>query len=159
MEEAERLKEEGNAAFRAKKFDEAVRLYGAAIAASPAPVSVYFSNRAAAFLLQNKLDEALADARESVRLDPSNSKGFLRVGKALYALGKYSEAIIDGFERALQAKPDEKTRQEAEDMMKKAKAAMPGLDEYKGKTFSYAHGKRHVWPDNRAEEMGIRNGQ
>ncbi len=157
--EAEKLKEQGNEAFRKKDFPEAIRLYSEAIALDKT-CSVYFSNRAAVYLTVNKLDEALADAREAVHLDKKNAKGYLRIGKALYALGKYREAIIEGLEpgMTLPLAVDDKTKADFEDCMKRATAALP-KDEYKGKTFSYAHGKRHQWPDNRAEEMGIKTGQ
>ncbi len=179
--EADKLKEQGNEAFRKKDFPAAIQHYSAAIAL--APTSLYFSNRAAVYLTVNKLDEALADSREAVRLDKGNakvrlvvtgdpscvfsshlpstpSKGYLRIGKALYALGKYREAIIEGLEpgMTLSLTVDDKTKADFEDCMKRATAALP-KDDYKGKTFSYAHGKRHQWPDNRAEEMGIKNGQ
>ncbi len=152
---AESLKEKGNEAFRNKQFDAAIGHYSDAI--KLAPSSVLYSNRSAVFLTQNKLDEALWDAREAVLLDPKNVKGYLRIGKALYALGKYSDAIIEGFEPALGAEPDAKTKTEIEDCLKRAQAALP-KDGYKGKTFSYAHGTRYQWPDNRAEELGIKNG-
>lgn len=155
MDSAESLKELGNEAFRKKNFQEAITHYTNAIALAPS--SVLFSNRAAVYLTQNKLDEALFDAREAVRLDRNNTKGYLRIGKALYGLGKYSDAIIEGLEPALETNPDEKTKLDIEDCLKRAKAALP-KDGYKGKTFAYAHGKRYQWPDNRAEEMGIRQG-
>jgi tetratricopeptide (TPR) repeat protein len=138
--DAEKLKELGNEAFRKKLFVDAIAHYSNAIALSP--VSIYFSNRAAVYLTVNKLDEALLDARESVRLDGKNAKGHLRVGKALYGLGKYGDAIIEGFEAALNCNPDEKTKGEIEVCWKKAQAALP-KDSYKGKTFAYAHGKRY----------------
>jgi|JI10StandDraft_1071094.scaffolds.fasta_scaffold708665_1 stress-induced-phosphoprotein 1 len=153
---ADSLKELGNEAFRKKNFQEAIKHYTDAIALAPTN-SVLFSNRAAVHLTMNLLDEALRDAREAVRLDRSNTKGLLRIGKALYALGKYSDAIIEGLEPALETKPDDKTKTEIEDCLKRAKAALP-KEGYKGKTFEYAHGKRYQWPDNRAEEMGIKQG-
>jgi tetratricopeptide (TPR) repeat protein len=154
--EAEKLKEQGNEAFRKKDFPEAIRLYSGAIELDKT-CSVYLSNRAAVYLTVNKLDEALADARESVRLDKKNAKGYLRIGKALYALGKYRESMIEGLEPGMALKVDDKTKAEFEECVKRATAALP-KDDYKGKSFSYAHGQRHQWPDNRAEEMGIRNG-
>lgn len=154
---AEELKEEGNKAYLAKRFDEALRCYSAAIALSPT-TSVLFSNRCAVYLAQNRPEEALADARESVRLDRHNAKGFLRLGKALYALGRYDDAIREGFDPAGLAQPDAKTRTEIEELRKKAAAAAPNRTEYEGRTFSYARGQRHAWPDQKEEEFKIRHG-
>ncbi|CAM9294943.1 unnamed protein product, partial [Ectocarpus fasciculatus] len=83
---AEELKYEGNQAFAKKDFDSAVSLYGQAIALEP-DNHVLYSNRAAAYLGQEKYSEAIEDANVSIRLQPSFTKGYFRKATALQSLG------------------------------------------------------------------------
>ena len=59
----------GNKALQEGNFDQAVELYGEAIALDPSN-HVYFSNRAAAFAKLNKYQESLTDANKTVELKP-----------------------------------------------------------------------------------------
>jgi tetratricopeptide (TPR) repeat protein len=75
-DKAEKLKEQGNAAFTAKNYKEAIRLYSEAIAAVTDPaapaLAVYYSNRAAAYQNQNDHKKAVQDAEASLKVgDPS----------------------------------------------------------------------------------------
>lgn len=148
MSEAEALKQKGNERYLAKDFPEAIRYYSEAIAADPEK-SIYYSNRAAVYLATNQLDEALADCVKATLLDQKNHKAYLRMGKAFYALGKYQRAIDEGFDVCLSLDPDARSKEDAEEMRTRALAALP-KNEYGGKLFSYAHGKRHEWVE--AEE-------
>ena len=110
VDDAERLKNEGNAHLKAGRPDKAIESYSAAIeAAGPggANLSIYFSNRAAARMQTSPrdVDGAIADAQQSVKADPSFSKGYNRLGSALEAAGRRSEAAA-AFERCLDADPD-----------------------------------------------------
>ena len=67
--QAEQYKARGNKALQEGKYDEAVELYGEAIALDPTN-HVYFSNRAAAFAKLNKYKESLTDANKTVELKP-----------------------------------------------------------------------------------------
>mmetsp|Transcript_36483 Transcript_36483/g.105090 ORF Transcript_36483/g.105090 Transcript_36483/m.105090 type:complete len:681 (-) Transcript_36483:2153-4195(-) len=68
LEAAERKKELGNAAFKAKKHAEAVQLYGEAIAeAGAAAPGVYFSNRAVCQAALGDWAAAREDAAEALR--------------------------------------------------------------------------------------------
>ena len=109
-DDAERLKNEGNAHLKAGRPDKAIESYSAAIeAAGPggANLSIYFSNRAAARMQTSPrdVDGAIADAQQSVKADPSFAKGYNRLGSALEAAGRRSEAAA-AFERCLDADPD-----------------------------------------------------
>ena len=81
------LKAEGNSAFAAGRYDEAVKLYTQALSLNSTEASLY-SNRAAAFLKRKKagdLESALADAETCVEKKPEWSKGWGRVGAAAAA--------------------------------------------------------------------------
>lgn len=51
-----------------------------------------YSNRSAAYLKLNKLDEALKDGTKCTELDAQWAKGHTRKGDALYALKRYTDA-------------------------------------------------------------------
>jgi tetratricopeptide (TPR) repeat protein len=53
---------------------------------------VYFSNRSAAYLALGRLEDALADARETVRLNSEFAKGYVRMAQALEKLERVGEA-------------------------------------------------------------------
>ena len=67
--QAEQYKARGNKALQEGKYEEAVELYGEAIALDPTN-HVYFSNRAAAFANLKKYKESLTDANKTVELKP-----------------------------------------------------------------------------------------
>ena len=67
--QAEQYKTRGNKALQEGKYEEAVELYGEAIALDPTN-HVYFSNRAAAFANLKKYKESLTDANKTVELKP-----------------------------------------------------------------------------------------
>lgn len=89
--EAEQFKVKGNKALQEGKYQEAVELYGEAIALDPTN-HVYFSNRAAAFANLKKYKESLTDASKTVELKPDWPKGYSRKGAALTYLGRLREA-------------------------------------------------------------------
>ncbi|BGP57531.1 hypothetical protein JCM8202_002251 [Rhodotorula sphaerocarpa] len=100
--EAEALKEEGNAAFKAGDFDTARAKYAAAIELE-AESFVLWGNRAFAILRSSAPDyeAALADADEAVRLAPTWAKGHVRRGEALEGLGRKADAAT-AYEAAIQ---------------------------------------------------------
>ncbi|KAG9127154.1 Hsp90 cochaperone, partial [Ceratobasidium sp. 392] len=63
MSDAATLKDQGNKAFAAKRYDEAIDLFTKAIALDPSN-HVLYSNRSAAKAGKKLWDEALADAEE-----------------------------------------------------------------------------------------------
>jgi len=86
------LKEKGNAALTAGKFDEAIQAYTEAINLEPTN-HVLYSNRSAAYLKAAKLSSALEDAEKTVELNPVWAKGYSRKGAVLFALQKFDEAF------------------------------------------------------------------
>lgn len=89
---AEEYKAQGNKHFAAKEFDLAIEQFTKAIAASPEPNHVLFSNRSACFASLKNFSKALQDAQECVLINPSWAKGYNRVGAAQYGLGNYEDA-------------------------------------------------------------------
>jgi stress-induced-phosphoprotein 1 len=86
------LKEKGNAALTAGKFDEAIQAYSDAIKLDEAN-HVLYSNRSAAYLKAGKLSDALSDAEKTIQINPSWPKGYSRKGAVLFALEKFDEAF------------------------------------------------------------------
>lgn len=77
VQEAEAAKDQANAAFKAKKFGEAIDGYTAAIAKNPNNC-VYFSNRAFSHIKLENYGAAITDATKSIELNPDYVKGYYR---------------------------------------------------------------------------------
>ncbi|KAG9091762.1 Hsp90 cochaperone [Ceratobasidium sp. 370] len=92
MSDAATLKDQGNKAFAAKRYDEAIDLFTKAIALDPSN-HVLYSNRSAAKAGKKMWDEALADAEETIRVNPNWAKGYARKGAALHGAHRWEEAI------------------------------------------------------------------
>ncbi|KAI8377693.1 uncharacterized protein BYT42DRAFT_571242 [Radiomyces spectabilis] len=88
---AEDIKNQGNQQFKQGNYDEAVKLYTEAIAASP-KTSTYYANRAAALTMMAKYKDAVSDCRMATELDPNNVKAYLRAGKCHLSLGNLEES-------------------------------------------------------------------
>lgn len=88
---ADDLKAQGNIAFTAGSFDEAVSLYSAAIEVDGTN-HILYSNRAAAYLGASKNEEALEDADKAIQLNPAFMKSYYRKSTALQNLGKWKES-------------------------------------------------------------------
>lgn len=103
------LKSSGNAALQAGNFAKAAMLYTSAIEldeSSPL-LPVLYSNRAMAQIKAESYGLAIADAEESIRLDPSYIKAYYRRGSANFALGKYKLALRD-FKSVCRLRPTDK---------------------------------------------------
>ena len=91
-------KAKGNDAYKAKKFDEAVTHYQAAIDALPDEMT-YYNNLAAVFFEQKKFDECIEKCKKAVEVGRSMradykvvAKSFARIGNAYKAMDKLDEA-------------------------------------------------------------------
>ena len=117
-------KEEGNEAFKAGQYGQAVMLYSLAIDDSAglqnvAQEDIYFkerhicyANRSACFLKLGHHEKALADAQTCIDLEPDYIKGIFRKGLALHAMGQYQEAMPI-LAQCLQLEPKNKQVKEA----------------------------------------------
>ncbi|XP_063485106.1 dnaJ homolog subfamily C member 7 isoform X5 [Symphalangus syndactylus] len=117
--EAETFKEQGNAYYAKKDYNEAYNYYTKAIDMCPKNAS-YYGNRAATLMMLGRFREALGDAQQSVRLDDSFVRGHLREGKCHLSLGN-AMAACRSFQRALEL--DHKNAQ-AQQEFKNANAVM-----------------------------------
>lgn len=86
------MKELGNAALSAGKFDEAIKAYSDAINLDSSN-HVLYSNRSVAYLKAGKFQEALNDGDKTIQINASWPKGYSRKGAALFALENYNEAF------------------------------------------------------------------
>eukprot|EP00899_Mesostigma_viride_P014979 jgi/Mesvir1/23482/Mv22330-RA.1 len=94
LREAESLKDHGNQLFQQRSYQDAIKLYSKAIALAPASAAApsYYANRAAAWLMLGALKECISDCRQAVTLNPTYTKGWVRLAKALSEMGAFSEA-------------------------------------------------------------------
>ncbi|CAE6479628.1 unnamed protein product [Rhizoctonia solani] len=82
----------GNNFLKDSRAGDAVLCYSEALRLDPGNL-VYKNNRAQAALQDKHWNMALADAATVVNREPDNAKAWIRLGKALRALGKIDEAI------------------------------------------------------------------
>jgi tetratricopeptide (TPR) repeat protein len=110
VDQAERLKNQGNSYMQKKEYALAADCYTAALKISPAgPNShVYFSNRAAAFVSMKRFDEAVIDSERSLALKPDYGKAHARLGLTYFLLGNYRQAV-EAYTVALKYEPDNKS--------------------------------------------------
>lgn len=101
---ADLLKAEGNKKMAGKAYKEAIELYSQAIALDEQN-SVYYANRSAAYSQNQQYAEAAKDGQKSIDLDPGYSKGYARLGHALFGQGKFDEAVV-AYEKGLKLEPD-----------------------------------------------------
>lgn len=104
----ESLKEAGNKALVAGKYDEALELYNQAIELSKdAPNHIYYSNRAEVYLQLKKYEECLADCEVSLDINKEYAKSYFRKATALTYLQKLVEAN-ETFKRGYELDPENK---------------------------------------------------
>mmetsp|Transcript_12500 Transcript_12500/g.14300 ORF Transcript_12500/g.14300 Transcript_12500/m.14300 type:complete len:389 (+) Transcript_12500:1066-2232(+) len=110
LEEAERLKSQGNLHMQKKSYQDAIDAYTTALKLSPSgPQShVYFSNRAAALLSMKKFKDAILDSERSLALKPDYGKAHARLGLAHFLLGDYRQAM-EAYTVSLKYDPDNKS--------------------------------------------------
>lgn len=115
MFECEKHKEEGNEAFKAREYTQAVVFYTQAIdkavdllGPDGLPLALRhmsYCNRAACYLKLGHLEKALDDANACLALCPTFSKALFRKGMALHALKRYEEAL-PVLEQCLKTEPN-----------------------------------------------------
>ncbi|XP_078621401.1 dnaJ homolog subfamily C member 7-like isoform X2 [Branchiostoma floridae x Branchiostoma japonicum] len=91
-------KEEGNNAFKAGRYQEAYDLYSEALRIDPHNVfinSKLYNNRATVGAKVNKLDQAIQDCTEAIKLDGNYLKAYLRRAKCYMDTEQYEEAVRD----------------------------------------------------------------
>ncbi|PFH45819.1 hypothetical protein AMATHDRAFT_71065 [Amanita thiersii Skay4041] len=91
---AERVKEQGNVAFKAKYYGEAIDLYTKAIELNPSEPS-FLTNRAASYMAIKRFRAALDDCQKAATLQSSSpsSKTLLRLARCQLSLGSTTPAL------------------------------------------------------------------
>jgi DnaJ family protein C protein 7 len=96
VQKLDRMKEEGNAHFRALNYEQAVDVYTQALEVDPsnkATNSKILHNRALSNIHLKQYTAAIADASRAVELDPSYTKARRTKAKALGESGQWEEAV------------------------------------------------------------------
>ncbi|KAJ3256825.1 hypothetical protein HDU77_002963 [Chytriomyces hyalinus] len=104
-EEADKVKDEGNKAFKDGQLEKALELYQKALTLDSTNTAA-LSNASLAFLKMGQLDMALQMAERCVGLKPDWSKGWYRKGTALMKQSKYTEAA-SAFQTGLDCSPED----------------------------------------------------
>jgi len=125
MEKVTALKDKGNAALQAGKFDDAVKFYTEAIALDENN-HVLYSNRSAAYAKAGKYRPALEDAERTVQLKPDWGKGYSRKGSALAYLGRIDESM-KAYEEGLVHEPDNAQLKEGLEGVRAQKTGNKGM--------------------------------
>lgn len=102
IEEASRLKEEGNLHFKSADYLGAIEKYTLAIEKDPKNKLLY-SNRSACYAKLGQTEESIADAQKSIELDPFYAKGYYRLGTFYSTIDP--EKSLACFEKALECEP------------------------------------------------------
>ncbi|KAL1678207.1 hypothetical protein EV122DRAFT_212555 [Schizophyllum commune] len=91
--QAEKIKEQGNAAFKNKQYKEAIDLYSKAIELNPSEPA-YLTNRAASYIALKRFRPALADCQAAMNIQkPPPVKTLLRLARCQAALGDSGPAM------------------------------------------------------------------
>jgi DnaJ family protein C protein 7 len=121
-----KLKEEADTAYKAKKFDDALKLYGDAIATCPPDNTSYtaklYFNRAVSYNGLRQHAECVADCTKALSLNDEYQKAYLRRAASNLLIGgkeECTQAISDYEQASRLAKTDE----EKEDIHKKIRNA------------------------------------
>ncbi|KAF8448872.1 hypothetical protein L210DRAFT_3640505 [Boletus edulis BED1] len=91
---ADDKKEQGNVAFKAKQYSDAIELYTKAIEMKPTEPS-YLTNRAASYMALKRFRLALADCQQAAALQSAghSSKTLIRLARCHLALGSSQPAL------------------------------------------------------------------
>lgn len=90
------LKEEGNKAYKAGNYDEAIAAYTKAIemtAGQTNDKAVFYKNRSACYIKLEKYDKAAKDASAAIDITPGDTKALFRLCQSLEKMGRGEEAF------------------------------------------------------------------
>lgn len=127
IEQAEKLKAEGNVLMQQKNYQGAIDKYTEAINLKP-DVAIYYTNRAAAYSCIRKFEESKKDCEIAISLNPNYVKSYSRLGLAEYKLNRF-DAAVKAYQKALQLEPgNERILSDlklAEEKLKNTESASP----------------------------------
>mmetsp|Transcript_38615 Transcript_38615/g.77882 ORF Transcript_38615/g.77882 Transcript_38615/m.77882 type:complete len:407 (+) Transcript_38615:36-1256(+) len=106
--DTEEAKARGSEAYKAGRFDDAVREFTAAIDSATGDdteiIHLLYSNRSAAFQQLKQFDKANEDAEACTLDKPNWAKGFVHLGLCSTKLGKFDEAVT-AYKKAIELDP------------------------------------------------------
>lgn len=96
-DKAVEFKEEGNAAFKAGDWTDAIEAYTKAIKCGEQhkQLATFYKNRAAAYLKLEKFEQVVRDCDKALELEPNEPKALFRRAQAKEQLGHFEEAYRD----------------------------------------------------------------
>jgi len=128
--EADKHKEQGNAAYKAKKFDEAIQHYEAAIRVLPDEIT-YYNNMAAVKFEMKDYDGCIETCKKGIEIGRAAradyklvAKSYARIGNAYKKQGMLAEAI-----RAYEDSLMEDRTEDVQKLLKQTTAAKKKADE------------------------------
>ncbi|XP_057316344.1 stress-induced-phosphoprotein 1-like [Hydractinia symbiolongicarpus] len=120
--QANELKDKGNKALQAEKFDEAITFYTQAIELDGTN-HVFYSNRSAAYAKKGEYENALQDAKKTVEIKPDWGKGYSRLGAALCYLNQETKAL-EAYQEGLKKDPNNAQLKTAKDELERKLSQM-----------------------------------
>ncbi|KAG6956525.1 hypothetical protein JG688_00011382 [Phytophthora aleatoria] len=137
-DQAEALRQQGNASFKRRQFQEAKELYTQAIQLQNGN-HLLFGNRSAACHQLKEYEEALKDAEMAIKLSPKWTKGYLRKAAACESLQDWDEATA-AYEQILHLE-DDKSSSEAKKAAERVKVLKRKPTEKKAVKKGFLSGK------------------
>jgi len=99
MNQAQSAKEDGNEAFKASQYEQAIEFYTRAIAlcteSDLEDKAAMYNNRAACYSQYHNYPEVVKDSTECLKIQPNNVKALIRRGIAYEALEKFQLGLDD----------------------------------------------------------------
>eukprot|EP01101_Sappina_pedata_P009288 TRINITY_DN5371_c0_g1_i1.p1 TRINITY_DN5371_c0_g1~~TRINITY_DN5371_c0_g1_i1.p1 ORF type:complete len:351 (+),score=191.74 TRINITY_DN5371_c0_g1_i1:65-1054(+) len=155
---ANQIKDQGNQAYKQKKFDEALELYSQAAALDPQNM-LFLTNKAAVYFEQGKFQECIKECQEAIEIGSRNraayaniAKAHVRIANSFAKLEQYDDAInhynkaltndrqattLDALKKAEKAK-DEKAKKDYLDPELSLKARQEGNEFFKKQDYPSA---------------------
>lgn len=131
--EAEGHKEQGNAAYKAKRFDEAIEHYNKAREVMPSEMT-YLTNLAAVFFEQGEYRKSADTCAEAVKVGREHRADYKNVAKAYGRMGN-ALAKLGELDKAIKAYEDSMLENRTEDVEKRLKACKKERDALAAKAY------------------------
>ena len=128
IEEAKKYKDQGNAAFQAQNYEEALKHFTKAIELNPSD-HVFYSNRSGCYASLKNYEKALEDADKCVSIKPDWGKGYQRKGLAEFYLNQYEKAATT-YTEGLKIDPNNQQLKEGLERAMEKKGGAPAMDDF-----------------------------
>lgn len=131
--QADAHKEQGNAAYKAKKFDEAIEHYTKAGEMMPEEMT-YITNLAAVYFEQREYQKSVDTCKKAIEVGRANRADYKNVAKAYARMGN-AYVKLEELESAIKAYEDSMLENRTEDVYKRHKDAVKVLKERQDKAY------------------------